>query len=80
MNRQQRRADKRTRHLLPLASVLWIPVVRGYLVHLTPENFTVAESADLALQLCGECASVAALNFNKATGLNVVIRPLRNFK
>ena len=80
MNRQQRRADKCTRHLPPQANVLWIPAARGYLARFSPGKFTTVENVHHAMHLCGDRASETALNFKKATGFNAAVRPLRNFQ
>lgn len=78
MNRQQRRAEKRTHRLQPQVSVLWIPDARGYLARFAHGQFSVVESADTAMHLIGDRATVTALNFKRATGLSVAVRPLRN--
>lgn len=80
MNKQIHRASKRTHRLPPQVSVLWIPVARGYLARFALGEFSVVESADIAMHLVGDRASVTALNFKKATGLNVAVRPYRNFQ
>lgn len=80
MNKQIHRAGKRTHRLPPQVSVLWIPDARGYLAGFSLGKFSVVDSADIALHLVGDRASVTALNFKKTTGLSVAVRPYRNFQ
>jgi len=80
MNRQQRRADKRTHRLPPQVSVLWIPDARGYLERFAHGQFSVVENAQSAMHLPGDRATVTASNFKRVTGLSAAVRPFRNIQ
>lgn len=73
MNRQQRRAEKRTHRLPPQVSVLWIPDARGYLARFSFGQFSIVEDAGSAMHLPGDRATVTASNFKRATGLNAIL-------